>query len=89
MKTMKSVVLLLAIALAVAGAAACEARLDGAACPCVMPDYTCDDSVNICRRTIDSGPGDDQPDASTDTPDGSVPDAGFLPDSSPGLPDAS
>jgi hypothetical protein len=75
-KTVRSVVLLLAIGLA----AACEARLDGAACPCVEPQYTCDEAEDICRRTIDSGPGD--PDASTGVPDGSsdIPDGGFVPD---------
>jgi len=89
MRVMRSVVLLLAIALALAGAVACEAELDGAPCPCVEPEYTCNDIERVCQRTIDSGPGPGDPDASA--PDaGFVPDGGgFFPDSSPGTPDAS
>jgi hypothetical protein len=84
---MRWVVLLLAIALALAGAVACEADLDGAPCPCVMPEYTCM-ADNICRPTIDSGHSD-APDAGPPDAGFVLDDGGFFPDSSPGTPDAS
>ena len=80
MRGVRSVVLALAIGLALSGAIACEAKLDGAPCPCIEPEYTCIEDV--CRRPRDGGP--DLPDASQGDADG-----GLVPDGSVGTPDAS
>jgi len=86
MRGMKSVVLAVVVALAVAGAVACEADLNGAPCPCVE-EYTCIE--NVCRPTIDSGHGPGTPDASMVPDSGFDADGGLVPDASVGFPDAS
>ncbi len=87
MTKMKAFFFAVVIALAVAGAVACEADLDGAPCPCV-DGYTCSEVEHLCRPTIDSGPGPGTPDASLVPDSGFTPDAGFVPDGSVGIPDA-
>ena len=80
MRGMRWFVLAGAIAVAALfGAMGCEAKLDGAPCPCLEPEYTCIDEV--CRRPRDGSP---------DFPDGSIGDAdgGPISDASFGTPDA-
>lgn len=87
MRGVKSVVLALALALALSAAGACEAKLEGAPCPCLEPEYMCVDEV--CRRARDGGP--DFPDASFGAPDAGIDGdgGGGSPDASPSSLDAS
>lgn len=86
MRVVRPLLVAVAIGLALAGAAACEARLEGAPCPCIMPDYTCVEGVCLKAGNIDASPG--VPDGSL-TPDaGFFADGGFLPDAGAGTPDA-
>ena len=87
MRGVKSVVLALAIALALTAAAACQAKLDGAPCPCVEPEYTCVELLQVCRHAGDGGGeidarGSDTPDAGPAEDGGVDPDGGFFPDAS-------
>lgn len=88
MRSVRSIVGAVAIAFAVLGAGACVAKLDGAPCPCIEPEFTCVEPARVCLPTGDAGePGD--VDAAQDPPDGGgTPDAGFLPDAGFGAPDA-
>ncbi len=86
MRGVKSVVFAFAIALALTATAACEAKLDGAPCPCVEPEYTCVEVLQVCRRVSDGGGGEidasgsDLPDAGPADDGGVDPDGGFFPD---------
>lgn len=80
MRAVRSVVLAVAVALLLVAAVACEAKLEGARCPCLEPEYTCDVSDNVCRRAHDGG---FDIDGSPDVADASLtPDAGFFTDAS-------
>jgi len=79
MRGMRGFVLAGAIAVAALfGAMGCEAKLEGAPCPCLEPEYTCIDEV--CRHPRDGGP--EFTDASQDEDGGPISDASF------GTPDA-
>lgn len=88
MRGVRSAIVAMALAFALFGAAACVAKLDGAPCPCIEPEFTCDELARVCRPSSDAGePGD--VDAAQDPPDaGDIPDSGFFPDASAGTPDA-
>lgn len=88
MRGVRSFVVAAAIALALLGAGACVAKLDGAPCPCIEPEFTCVEPAHVCRPTSDAGEHGDV-DAAQDPPDaGGAPDGGFLPDGGFGTPDA-
>ena len=89
MRGVRPAVVVGAIALALLAIGACEAKLDGAPCPCIEPEYTCVESV--CRRALGSDAGAEvdaapvPPDAGFFPDGGFIPDSGFLPDAEPEL----
>lgn len=88
MRVVRSLLAAFALALALAVAAGCEAKLEGAACPCIEPAWTCVDGICVPND------GSHDPDAGFFPDGGFFPDAGFfpdgsfLPDSGAGAPDA-
>ena len=85
MRVVRSLLAALGIALALAGAVACQAKLAGARCPCIEPSYTCVDEICVPSGEVDDA--DPSPDSSLDPDGGFFPDGGFIPDSG-FLPDA-
>ena len=79
--------LVAAAAIALAGAAGCQAKLEGAHCPCIEPTWTCNVDLDLCVPTDqfrDTDAAPDVPDAGLFPDAGFFPDGSFLPDSGPG-----
>lgn len=78
MRLVRSILAAAGIGLALAGAAGCQAKLAGARCPCIEPEYTCIE--NACVPTRDLGDASFGPDANLSPDGGFLPDSGFVPD---------
>ena len=87
MRVVRSLLAAVGIALALAGAVACQAKLAGARCPCIEPDYTCVDEICLPSGEVHDADPSGTPDSSLDPDGGFTPDGGFIPDSGV-LPDA-